>query len=469
MRLMHSLTAKNRDRTFDAAYRYDLPQLIKREIYPHIPKAARGKWVLGKLHDEWNELWNKYNGIVLKAPRNHLKTFFFFEANALRVCDEFPEIEILYLTGSDSLAIKKLDNVKRYAKVPRFKHLLAGADINNKTELQFGNGSRISVQGFWSKGRGGHPDIIILDDPIDTQVAYSPDINEKSKERLATEILPMLNPDGKIVIAGTIQCENDLYSIDFNELQLEDGTKLNWVSRTYDAIVDEEKQITLFPEKWSWNALMAKKAEVVKFSGERFFNKEYRNMAVNLLGEIIKPEWLKTYTELPKGLSKYSGWDLSVGKKIGQGDFTAKVSFAVDGGQELPNFYITSVFNERLDFAKRVRAMITQGESEQPVAIGVEDNVFQVDTVQVAKKNSTLNIKGVTTTQNKIEKFMQTLTPLFENGRVFLNMNDPAQKKFWEQLCALPNGAFDDMADAFCNGLRVIPKLTRARDVVIVV
>jgi len=35
---------------------------------------------------------------------------------------------------------------------------------------------------------------------------------------------------------------------------------------------------------------MAKKKEIIQFAGEKFFNKEYRNMATNLLGEIIKSE-----------------------------------------------------------------------------------------------------------------------------------------------------------------------------------
>ena len=455
-----------------AIYEVDLPLLIDREVYPNMPKAVKGNWRTGALHQEWNELFNNYTGILIKAPRNHLKTFFFFEVNALRLCADNPDIEVLYLTGTDPLAIKKLDNIKKIAKrCPWFQHLLDGADTNNKHELVFANGSRISVGGFFSGGRGGHPDVIILDDIIDVSVMYSNEQNEKAKERFAMEILPMLNPDGRCIIAGTVQREDDIYSIDFAELANESGVSLNWVTRTYDAIVDEERHITLYPEKWSWEALMAKKAEIVQFKGERFFNKEYRNMPIKATGTIIKPEWLRTYSRemLPAGLSKFTGWDLSVGKKVDTGDFTSKVSIAVDTTQELPNMYITSVFNERLDFPNRVRAMITQGEVEQPVAIGAEDNAFQSDTVQTAKKNSNLNIVGITTTQNKTEKFIMRLSPLFENGRVFLDMSDPAQVKFWEQLLSLPNGANDDMADALCNAVEVIPSglYGRAKDFIL--
>lgn len=457
------LTGSKTSEVRRAIYNVNLPALIKNEVYPKYPKALRGGWRIGQLHYEWNSLWNEFEGIIIKAPRNHLKTFFFFESNALRLADEYAGIEILYMTSTDPLAIKKLDNVKKLAKVPYFKHLLEGADVNNKTQLMFGNGSRIDVQGFNSKGRGGHPDVIILDDIIDIDVAYSEEQNAKSKERVATEILPMLSEGGRIVIIGTLQREDDIYSIDFSSLETEGNTKLKWVTRTYDAIVSEEEHKTLFPEKWSWDALMAKKAEIIKFSGERFFNKEYRNMPVNLLGEIIKPEWKRTYREMPAGLSTYTGWDLSVGKHLEKGDFAAKVTFCLDPRQELPNIYIKSVVNERLDFPKRVRKVITDGENESPVAVGIEDNVFQEDTVQTAKKNSSLNIVGVTTLQNKTEKFVMTLAPLFENGRVFMLEGDAMQQKFWEQLTSLPRGTHDDMADAFCNGLKVVPFLKRSK------
>jgi len=98
--------------------------------------------------------------------------------------------------------------------LPYFKSLLDGADTNNKTELKFGGNQRIYVQGYGGKARGGHPDFIILDDIIDSAVIYSEDANKKSKERLAMEILPMAEPHTKIIIIGTIQKDNDLYSVD---------------------------------------------------------------------------------------------------------------------------------------------------------------------------------------------------------------------------------------------------------------
>ena len=90
-------------------------------------------------------------GIIIKAPRSHLKTFFFFEARSLQLCKFQPGIEIRYFTSGDDMAIEKLDHVKDLLKLPYFRDLIIDADINNRTELKFSNGSRIYVQGFGGK------------------------------------------------------------------------------------------------------------------------------------------------------------------------------------------------------------------------------------------------------------------------------------------------------------------------------
>lgn len=155
-----------------------------------------------------------------------------------------------------------------------------------------------------------------------------------------------------------------------------------------------------------------------------------------------------------KDLVVYTGWDLSVGKDVDSGDYTAKLTFGVDKDN---NVYIIHVYNERIDFGKRIRKVIEFGRAERPARIAIEDNVFQADTVQVAKSNAEdLNIIGVHTTINKVQKYNEMLVPLCENGKLYLLEGDEMQDKFWQQLCSLPRGGYDDMADAFCIGLKDI-------------
>lgn len=450
----------------ETLYRFSLPALIENEFYPHIVKAQKQGWVIGQLHEEWNDLWETYQCLNIIAPRDHLKTFFWSEVLPLRFAKQHPKSKIRIYRKTTSLGVETLDKIKDWTKLPYFKSLLVGGDLDNKTQLRFGNGSEIFVGGFDTAGRGGHPDLIILDDVIDTDVVYSDEQNQKAKERLASEIMPMAEPETRIVIIGTVQREDDLYSINWDEMEADDSDGLHkhhWFSKIYDAIVDEDKKLTLFPEKWSWDALMKRKREIIAVSGLSWFLKEYRNVPVRKGGAIFKPEWIKYYnkSQLPKNFVIYTGWDLATGKKLDSGDWTAKATVAVS---ELGDIYVLSMYMARIDFGLRVRALIDHGIDDRPVKIRVENNTFQNDTVQTAKRNSALPIEGITTTQNKIRKFREEVAPLFENGKVNILEGDEVQKKFVEQLLSCPSGKYDDLIDAFHLATKEIPYLHKASD-----
>jgi predicted phage terminase large subunit-like protein len=427
----------------EVLYQNDLPFFIEEEIYEHDADAKKENWRLGALHKEWNDILENKR-ICIKAPRDHLKTFFFSESYPARRMRFNPDDEIQIFSKTDKLAVRILDKIKkRIFKNPGLEYLGGkGADFWSKTEIRCSNGATIYAQGFWSAIRGGHPRLIIMDDVIDSQVVYSDEQNEKAKERLAGEVLPMAEPETQIILVGTLQREDDIYSAVDSK---------NWLSKTYDAIVDEDKKLTLFPEKWDWEKLMRRREEISALKGEKWFLKEYRNLPVKLLGEIISKDWLQWYDVLPAGLRVYTGWDLSVGKELEKGNYSACIVFGID---PKGNIYILDVYRDRIDFPTRLKKVVEYAKKWKPVKIKIESNTFQADSVQVLKSNTALPIDGVKTTENKVKKFSEELAPLFENRKVFLKRGDEAHQLFADELCSLPRGKYDDMADAFCIGLK---------------
>jgi len=424
-------------------YHDDLCFFIKEEIYKHDLDATKNKWKLGKLHQEWNNFLNEKR-ICVKAPRDHLKTFFFSESYPIKRLKYNHDDEIQIFSKTDKLAVRILDKIKkRIQRNPNLRYLAGhGADFWSKTEIRCSNGATIYAQGFGSAIRGGHPKLIILDDIIDTQVVYSDEQNEKTKERMAGEILPMAEPDTQIIIVGTLQREDDIYAT---------VDPRHWLIKSYDAIVDEENHKTLFPEKWDWDKLMKRKEEITALKGEKWFLKEYRNWPVKLLGEVIKNEWIGWYDKLPEGLRIYSGWDLSVGKDLEKGDYSACITFGVDNKG---NVYIIRAFRGRIDFPTRLKKVVEFAKFDKPLKIRIESNTFQADSVQVLKTNTGLPIEGVKTTENKVKKFSEELAPLFENRKVFLKKGEESHQIFADELCSLPRGKYDDMSDALCIGLK---------------
>jgi len=421
-------------------WQYDLKAFIEEVLYPADHQALEHGWRLGKLHDEWNDLV-AFPRLRILAPRDHLKTYFFSTAYPLQRIRFKPMDEIYIFSKTDKQAVKLLDNIKRTVRQTPYLRPLskgAGVDFWNKTEMRCSNGATIYAQGFWSAVRGAHPKLIILDDVIDSQVVYSDEQNTKSIERFLADILPMAEPDTKIFLIGTLQREDDLY----HSLHPE-----QYILKTYDAIVDEAKKRTLFPEKWSWEKLEERRREISHSFGDKFFLKEYRNVAVNLLGEIIKPDWLQYFDrneEMPEGID-YTGWDLSVGKKPDKGDWTAVCNFRRD---KQGNDWIFNVNRWRIDFPTRLKKIVENYQAyPQTKRIAIEDNTFQSDTVQLLIKETPMPIKGIKTTQNKVEKFNVELAPPFENRKVYIRRD---LKEFVQELLALPRGKYDDMADAFC-------------------
>jgi predicted phage terminase large subunit-like protein len=424
-------------------YRWKLSAFIQEQLYAYDNEAIKNEWRLGALHREWDKYLNKLRVRIL-APRDHLKTFYFSISYPICRVRFNPNDEIYIFSKTDRQAVKILDSIKRVIRRTPFLLDLAeggGVDFWNKTELRCSNGATIYAQGFFSAIRGAHPKCIILDDPIDTQIIYSDEQNKKTIERYMADILPIAEPDTQIIIAGTLQREDDLYSaLDPSQ----------WLLKNYSAIVSESKKQTLYPEKWDWQRLMARKKEISYKLGEKFFLKEYCNLPVQILGELVKKDWIKYYkpSELPDG-DDYAGFDLAVGKDPDKGDYFAAVVFRITSSGD---YYIRHVYRARLDFGARLKAIVRIAQQYPSIKkLRIEENTFQADTVQLLKKETNLPIEGIKTTENKVKRFSEELSPLFENGKVYVLQN---MTEFINEILTLPRSKYDDMCDAFLIGKR---------------
>lgn len=413
--------------------RFSLPFFIEKELYPS-REESKG-WRLGEFHKkEWARFILERQKIRILGPRDHIKTFFFGVAHPLQRLKYIPNDEIYIFSKTDKQAIKILDIIKNYIRVVPSLRFLGGegSEFWNKTEIRCSTGATIYAQGFWSSIRGAHPRLIILDDVIDEDVIYSSEQNQKYIERYYSSIVPLAEPDTRTIIVGTLQREDDLYHSLDSEIYL---------LKTYDAEVDSEKKISLFPEKWNWDQLMAKKKEIIYYFGEQYYNKEYRNQPISFKGAVFKREDLKFYEKLPKDLEIYTGWDLAVSKKE-DACYTAKATIGLDKEQ---NIYLADSYRARLSFPERLRAVKKSGEMDDPLVIAIEANTFQEDTVQELKRTTRLPIKGFKTTVNKLARF-SALSVYFQNGKVFVRKD---QKDFIAELLAFPRGTYTDQIDAF--------------------
>lgn len=446
------------DHAVDLSKGNTLAQFSNYFINDYDAEAFAKNWKATAFQDTMYDLWEKYAKTCVMAPREHLKTSSVLAYLTKKVYERKYPIEINYYHLSKEIAGEKFRKLRRIVENnPLLAHNFGLKDVkrDSQTYLELEDGTIIRPMSWGQGSVGKHPHIIVLDDVIDRRVAYSDERNKKSIDRFYSDIYPQISkddPDKKIIIIGTAQREDDLYS----------SLPADFVKRIYRAIT--EKGEPLSPELFNLEALEKIKSDISAIHGEKYWLKEYMNTPFNAMGDTIKREWIKRFSEIPKDLDIYQGWDLSVGKDPEKGDWTVGVTIGVKRVDDKLYIYVLDVFRKRMDFDARLKAVVEQANKWKPLKIAIEENVFQYDTVQTVQKQTNLPIVGVRTIKNKVEKFSVDLAPHFENGKVFIKLDEEEYDSmgkpittfddFVGELLSLPFGEFDDQADGLVLAIK---------------
>jgi hypothetical protein len=188
------------------------------------------------------------------ASRGLGKTFFFSEAYPIWRAIYHPGKVTFILSATKSQAEEVLDHIKKQVEenpelqwlIPQRKGLTW-----NKSQIKFSNGSRIVTAGFGTRKRGLHPDCIIVDDGLTDEAMYSPTVRRKTIKYFYSAVTNMLNPGGIIIVVGTPMHQSDLY-----------GTLKANSAYTYGVFPAIVNGIPVFPKRFSYDFLMAKKREI---------------------------------------------------------------------------------------------------------------------------------------------------------------------------------------------------------------
>lgn len=417
-----------------------------------------------------------WNYIMLMAPRNHGKSTIFSVYYPLWLIARDPNVRIIIVSNTSGQAEAFLrqitDNLERNDKyrelfgnlVPQMpdkwtqKEIIVDRDnlaLKDPTVVAIGTGGAILSK---------RADVILCDDLLNKENTKTDFQRQQVKEWFDEVLDPVLEPDtGKMIVVGTAWDTYDLYH------QLMKLSTYDFRKR-YDAIVDEEKKITLWPQRWSWNTLMKKKEGM----GVTSFNKAYRNIALSDEDAIFKEAWLNRALE--RGIDRtliysldYSRWDLG-GMVIAMG-----VDLAISEKKE-SDFCAFAVIGMLKDGTKiplhLSKAKLSFGGAQQmikdlyrrfiPGVIIVESNGYQAALVRDMQEGTSLPIKGYATGGEKFDEEvgLNSLAVEFENNKWILPYSDksPATKQIMDELVdgmkRFPNGHTADilMAVWFANG-----------------
>jgi len=418
-------------------------------------------------HDEWHHAWDRYQRVMVIAPRDHAKTSNVVGRTIWELGNN-PNLRVKIVCASDGRAKERLFEVDQHIRTnPRvlevFPHLLPDPDAPwNAHRLVLRRTARhrdasVEALGITSTATGGRADLLIADDVVDRRNALSfPALREQIKQAWRSDWTNLLEPDSRVWYICTLWSPSDLS----HELM---ENKAYRVLR-YD--IDDDFG-SIWPAKWSEYHLRMRYEEI----GSIEFNRAFRNQAIDTESALVQPEWFafadlredKRFAEIIESeaaifLTSYdpAGTPNPRAKKNNDQDFTGACIGAVD--REQGNVYIVDAWHERMSVKALADRIFAEAQTYQPWQALIEKvGLATVDEWVINEHPEMMSLVKVT--KPRVSKQMRLLgtTPLLEKGKIIFSSHlDPNGELFdgrrgslVDELIEFPFGKHDDMVDAF--------------------
>lgn len=246
-----------------------------------------------EFHRNWYEWRTSEKSYMNLAPRDHAKTTVHaVNSTVWEICMDrnLRFMHVFSTTDVGKIVLTQIKNhLERNEKIVDVFGFFNPAQISpdersvgldwSQTSITVNRDNRnlkdptIVVLGAGSNVLSRRCDRLLSDDLITDQIAHSEADSERTIRWYFNDVYPCLVSTGQEIISGTLYRLGDFY-----HKIMEQGKDKGGAYQVYigDAIVDERRQLTLWPERWSWEGLMYQKAKL----GIIRFNRNYRNIVM---------------------------------------------------------------------------------------------------------------------------------------------------------------------------------------------
>ncbi len=262
------------------------------------------------MHYEWDRILEDSSVLRLniEAPRKHAKTTFIraYSLKTLLTSIASGKREYILMIGKTqkSVAAKSLHYIKFHLTYnERIREVYgdwskATAETWGAFEIILADGSIVACLGLNQPITGlnlldRRPTLEIMDDVQDIHNTKTGESMRGHLRWLLGEAEPALDDDGKIINIATPKHELGLVI----ELKKAYGwfTPGSREGGGYDAIVDEEKKLSLWPEKVPYAELKEKEKSASSMNELRLYYSEYRCQLVGSEEQLFRPEYFRYY------------------------------------------------------------------------------------------------------------------------------------------------------------------------------
>lgn len=313
-------------------------------------------------------------------------------------------------------------------------------------------GGRLSTSvGGTLTGRGG--DIIIIDDVIKPEDAFSETVREAVNEWFRRTLVSRLNDKS----SGAIICVMQrLHQYDLCGMLLEGG---GWDHLSLPATAEEDEQVSLtrgrihhrrtgdilHPERESREVLEKQRADM----GSIPYEAQYQQAPVPALGNVFKAAWLMTWPDTfdPQGHGEIvQSWDTGI-KTGDDNSHSACVTALIKGKQ----VFIIDVWRGRLEFPDLKAKVITLARLHGAKTLLIEDKASGQQLIQTLRSETNHGVPAPIGRTPDTDKFSraQGVSSMVEAGQVLLPPEAHWLGEFKAELLGFPSARSDDQVDAF--------------------
>jgi len=399
--------------------------------------------------------------LIITIPPRHLKSICASVCFPAFLLGHDPTRRIICVSYSEGLARKHANDCRALMRSPMYRRLFPRTRISAEkdTELEFmttARGSRLATSvGGTLTGRGGN--LIIIDDPLKPQDAYSESAREQLKQWYGNTLLSRLDNKAQDPIIIVMQ---RLHVDDLVGHLLE---QKNWMVLNLPAIAPAEEFIPvrpgwvthrkpgdiLHPEREPISVLN----EIKQTMGSLDFAAQYQQEPVPPGGHMITWSWFRFYDAPPvyrPGDRIILSWDTAMSVNE-LSNYSVCVVLLV----RREAVFVLDVVREQLDYPnlrRRVLDLYGHWRKVSPNALLVIENKGSGMSLIQDLKSQYIHPISVDPSGDKIMRMHQQ-TARIESGAVFLPLRAHWLDEFRREVLAFPHGRHDDQVDAISQGL----------------
>jgi predicted phage terminase large subunit-like protein len=444
---------------FDAITRLQLAVFLRRVFAELNPGAEYlDNFHIHVLIDELEALrFGRQRRLAVAMPPRSLKSQLISIAYVACLLGHDPTLRIICVSYGQELSDKLASDCRQVMLAGWFQRMFPLTRLASKRQA-LGNFETTAGGGRFSTSVGGvitgfGADFIIVDDPSKPSESLSDAERTTINDWIQHTLFTRLNDKrkGRIVIVMQRLHEDDVIGNvvektggDFRLLSFAAIAQTDEV-HTYRTPFGMKRFVrregeALHPAREPLEVLEEQK----RLLGSRFFAAQYLQAPVPLEGGLVKRAWLRSYHpyEVMNPSQIIQSWDTA--SKLGQlNDYSVCTTWAIVEKRA----YLLDVVREKLEFPALKRRVVEEADRWKAHRVLIEDKGSGTGLIQELSASGFGKIKAIIPKGDKGLR-LGSVTPIFEEGRVFLPASAEWREDYVYELCGFPGLKHDDQVDS---------------------